>query len=242
MVAFDWRWWQATASRLGGHPPLASLRLLAPPYVFDEGGGGPVPSPRPSPPVGSFAQPVATGIFGVALPRTPFVLRTFPPRAGETLVFCNIPRWGGGFVGGFGLVVGVWVEWFLVWFWDGVRSLLMAQVWIDIEDNDNCGYFPMQTFEVRGVERVASSVVLDSVTNVEGRCEVVGWSDEGVCDVRVVAVGDSGAGESVLVYGGNHGIRLRSYKIADAWSLWSPEEFGEPYMLLPSLSEVEFIE
>ncbi len=117
----------------------------------------------------------------------------------------------------------------------------MAQVWIDIEDNDNCGYFPMQTFEVRGIERVASSVVLDSHANVEGRCEVVGWSDDGVCEVRVVAVGDSGAGESVLVYGGNHGIRLRSYKIGGEWSLFSPEEFGEPYMLLPSLVEVEFI-
>ena len=52
----------------------------------------------------------------------------------------------------------------------------MSQVWIDIEDNDNCGYFPMQTFEVRGIERVARSIVLDDVTNVDGRCEVVGWS------------------------------------------------------------------
>ena len=118
----------------------------------------------------------------------------------------------------------------------------MAQVWIDIEDNDNCGYFPMQTFEVRGVERVARGVVLDSATNVEGRCEVVGWSDDGACEVRVVPVGDSGAGESVLVYGGNHGIRMRSRKIGGEWSLFAPEEFGEPYMLLPSLSQVEFLD
>ncbi len=117
----------------------------------------------------------------------------------------------------------------------------MSQVWIDIEDNDNCGYFPIQTFEARGVERVARSIVLDDVTNIEGRCEVVGWSDEGACDIRVVKVGDSGAGESILVHGGNHGIRFRSYRIADEWSLYSGDEFGEPYMLLPTGTMIEFL-
>ena len=117
----------------------------------------------------------------------------------------------------------------------------MAQVWIDIEDNENCGYFPMQTFEVRGIEREAASVMLDSVTGVDGKCEVVGWSDEGRCAVHVVAVGDSGAGESILVYGGNHGLRLREYGNDGEWSLGSAVEFGEPYMLLPSLSDVVFV-
>lgn len=118
----------------------------------------------------------------------------------------------------------------------------MAQVWIDIEDNDNCGYFPMQTFEVRGQERVASSILLDDVTNVDGRCEAVGWSDDGRCEVRVVPVGDSGAGESILVHGGNHGIRLRSNRATADWSLASEDEFGEPYMLLPSGTSIEFID
>ena len=122
-----------------------------------------------------------------------------------------------------------------------IENLTMPQVWIDIEDNDNCGYFPMQTFEARGVERVASSVVLESVTNVEGRCEIVGWSDEGRCDVRVIQVGDSGAGESILVYGDNHGIRLRPSNSEGEWMLGAPHEFGEPYMLLPAGTVVEFI-
>jgi len=116
----------------------------------------------------------------------------------------------------------------------------MPQVWIDIEDNDNCGYFPIQTFEMRGAERAAASIVLAYVTNVDGPCEVVGWSDAGRCEVRIVKVGDSGAGESLLVHGGNHGIRLRPQRTADAWTLDSTEQFGEPYMLLPSDSEVEF--
>ena len=118
----------------------------------------------------------------------------------------------------------------------------MSQVWIDIEDNDNCGYFPILTFEVRGTERVANRVVLDDVTNVDGRCEIVGWSDAGQCEVRVVPVGDSGSGESILVHGGNHGIRLRSQRAGDAWSLESSSEFGEPYLMLPSGTPVEFLE
>ncbi len=118
----------------------------------------------------------------------------------------------------------------------------MAHVWIDIEDNENCGYFPLQTFEARGIEREAASVMLNSATGVDGKCEVVGWSDEGRCAVRVVPVGDSGAGESILVYGGNHGLRLRAYGNDAEWSLESAGEFGEPYMLLPSLSDVVFVD
>ena len=118
---------------------------------------------------------------------------------------------------------------------------VMAQVWIDIEDNGNCGYFPMQTFEARGVEMVADSVVLEEVSGVEGRCEVIGWSDEGSCEIRVVAVGDSGAGESILIHGGNNGIRLRQEGSMTEWALDAAEQFGEPYMLLPTGSEIEFL-
>lgn len=117
----------------------------------------------------------------------------------------------------------------------------MAQVWIDIEDNENCGYFPMQTFEARGVERVAGSIVIGEVSGVDGVCEVIGWSGEGRCEVRVVAVGDSGAGESILVHGGNHGIRVRPQVATGDWSLESAEEFGEPYMLLPTGTCIEYV-
>ncbi len=118
----------------------------------------------------------------------------------------------------------------------------MPQVWIDIEDNDNCGYFPMQTFEVRGVERAAGAIVIADVSNVDGPCEVVGWDDGGPCELRVVKVGDSGAGESLLVHGSNHGIRLRPRRASEKWSLDSGEQFGEPYMLLPYDTEIEYLD
>ncbi len=118
----------------------------------------------------------------------------------------------------------------------------MAQVWIDIEENDNCGYFPIQTFEARGEECRASAIALDNVVNVSGRCEVVGWNDGSKCEVRVVPIGDSGAGESILVYGGNHGIRLRPLASEASWSLDSDGQTGEPYMLLPTGTRVDFLD
>ena len=128
-------------------------------------------------------------------------------------------------------------------FWVTDRSygkVLMAQVWIDIEDNDNCGYFPMQTFEVRGVERVAGFAVLNEVSDADGPHEIVGWCDGEPCEVRVVRIGDSGAGESVLIYGGNNGIRLRPAGSDTDWDIGASDQFGEPYMLLADEDGIGF--
>ena len=111
----------------------------------------------------------------------------------------------------------------------------MAQVWIEIEENDNCGYFPIQVFEARGTERVADSIVIEH----QGQQQVVGWEDSAPAPVRVVPVGDSGAGESLLVYGGNNGVRLRPVGSQGQWSIDNEGESGEPYLLLASGTGVE---
>jgi hypothetical protein len=111
----------------------------------------------------------------------------------------------------------------------------MDQVWIDIEDNPNCGYFPMQTFEAQGTPQIAKSVVIDEVSGRDGPQEVVGWSAESggsPSEVTVVLIGDSGAGMSRLVMGGDNGIRMRPAKSASEWSLDDAEQRGEPYILL----------
>ena len=112
----------------------------------------------------------------------------------------------------------------------------MAQVWIEIEDNENSGYHPLQTFESRGIPETAPSVVIEDVAGATGAQEVVGWCSDGdgsPCDVTVVVVGDSGAGMSRLVMGGDNGIRIRLAGSTAAWSLSAPGQRGEPYMLLP---------
>lgn len=111
----------------------------------------------------------------------------------------------------------------------------MAQIWIEIDDNDNCGYFPVQIFETRRDPETGSSVEVDDVPGVVGPHEIVGWcSDNGgsPCAVTVVLIGDSGAGESRLVRGGDNGVRLRPKGSNEDWSLDSALQRGEPYLLL----------
>ena len=60
---------------------------FAPPYVFDEGGGGSAlpslpPHPGPLPPTGSFAQPASMGIFGLRRPSTPLCPSDISPASG----------------------------------------------------------------------------------------------------------------------------------------------------------------
>ena len=116
----------------------------------------------------------------------------------------------------------------------------MAQVWIDIEDNDNCGYFPTQTFETRGEPETGNMVSIEQLPGSTGPQEIVGWcSDEGgsPCGVGIVLIGDSGAGESRLVKGGDHGVRIRPAGSTRPWSLANDEERGEPYVLLDSTAD-----
>lgn len=115
------------------------------------------------------------------------------------------------------------------------KGIRVAQVWIEIEENENCGYFPIQVFEARGVERVADSAIIEHL----GRQQVVGWEDGVPAEVRVVPVGDSGAGESLLIYGGNNGVRCRPASSSGPWSVDNEGESGEPYLLLAANTAVE---
>ena len=111
----------------------------------------------------------------------------------------------------------------------------MAQIWIEIEDNENCGYFPTQVFEARSAPETGSAVEVEELAGFSGRQTLVGWcSDRGgsPCEVTVVVVGDSGAGESRLIRGGDHGVRIRPADSKEEWALESPSQRGEPYILL----------
>jgi hypothetical protein len=111
----------------------------------------------------------------------------------------------------------------------------MSQVWVEVEENPNCPYSPLQTFEGRGTERTADALLVQNVSGRAGPHVVVGWSskDRGApCPVRYVLVADSGAGVSLLVSGGDYGLRLRPAESSLEWSLDAADQFGEPYLLL----------
>jgi len=114
---------------------------------------------------------------------------------------------------------------------------------IDIEDNDNCGYFPIQVFETQSEPRTAATITIPNIPESDEPHEVVGWcSDDGgtPCAVTAVTVGDSGSGQALMIHGGDHGIRLRPVASEGPWTLVSDDQKGEPYLLLRTSVELDF--
>ena len=121
----------------------------------------------------------------------------------------------------------------------------MGQIMIDIEDNDNSGYFPVQVFETHGEPRSSAVITVPSIPGSDEPYEVVGWCSDageygGPCEATAVKVGDSGSGQALMIHGGDHGIRLRPASSDSPWSLEAGGQTGEPYMLLAAASELVF--
>ena len=121
----------------------------------------------------------------------------------------------------------------------------MDQIMLDIEDNENSGYFPIQVFETQSESRRSTMITVPSISGSDEPQEVVGWCSDnggGPCQVTAVLVGDSGSGQALMIHGGDYGIRLRPASSSSPWSLDSADQKGEPYMLLPAASKVQFFD
>ena len=82
----------------------------------------------------------------------------------------------------------------------------MGRIYIDVEENPNCGYHPMQTFETQTAEREVAELWVPGVSGADGPHMLVGWCSEnsgGPCPLTLVEVTDSGAAVSLLVVGGD---------------------------------------
>ncbi len=123
----------------------------------------------------------------------------------------------------------------------------MGQIWVDVEENPNSEYQPMRVFETQGAEIVAPAIRVSEVSGGEGPHVIVGWSSENggtPTDVTYAPVTDSGAAVSILVVGGDFGVRMRPIGTvnpgtAEEWSLGSEDQRGEPYLLLPPDVEID---
>ena len=119
------------------------------------------------------------------------------------------------------------------------------QLMIDLEENENSGYFPIQIFETHGKSRSVKMITVPNIPESDVPHDVVGWcSDNGgsICNVTAVAVGDSGLGQVRMIYGGDHGIRLRPSSSKSIWSVDTTDQSGEPYILLPTSVDLIFHE
>jgi hypothetical protein len=118
----------------------------------------------------------------------------------------------------------------------------LAQVYVEVEESPNCAYSPLQTFQALEPPLMSPGVRVASVSGRTGPHDVVGWcSDAGgsPCHVTCVQVTDSGAGSSLLVSGGDFGVRLRPSGNPRPWSIDDADQFGEPYLLLDPAAAIE---
>ncbi len=72
---------------------------------------------------------------------------------------------------------------------------------------------------------------------------VTGWSDNvesPPCPAYGQLVEDSGSGLAYLVYGGLYGLRFSPAHLNEPWSLTSPSQWGEAYLLLAGDHDVKY--
>ncbi len=116
---------------------------------------------------------------------------------------------------------------------------------LEVEDNANCDGVPQLIFNTMGEPRQVVEVIAGDFGQESTLHRVTGWSSEGdgsPCPAYAVHIEESGAGEALLVYGGDWGLRLIPASIEEEWSLDSPNQWGENFLSLDDESQVRFVD
>jgi hypothetical protein len=106
---------------------------------------------------------------------------------------------------------------------------------VEVEANDNCETDCFVRFKEAGPGRPVVQVRLYDRNSAGEWYWVTGWSDNArmpTCPAYAQLVEDSGAGLAHLVYGGRFGLRFKPIDRDEPWSLQSPHQWGEAYLLL----------
>jgi hypothetical protein len=110
-------------------------------------------------------------------------------------------------------------------------AALEFPVFIQIDPNPNCPSLGGLVFQPQTKARAVSQ--LRTVRcGAEIWCSVTGVGDTGMpCPAMACLIEDSGDGVCHLVFGGAWGLR---FKTNDRdWNLNDPDQWGEPYLILP---------
>ena len=114
-------------------------------------------------------------------------------------------------------------------------------IFLEVEENDNCGYMPLQVYEAHREPVPVFEVSLEEPGRPAGIYSVSGWSSDGggtPCPAMYAPVSDSGQAVVHLVYGGDWGVRFRPQGSEKAWDLQSPDQWGEPYIMLTQEGDI----
>ena len=108
----------------------------------------------------------------------------------------------------------------------------MQTVYIQIEDNANCGPWEGQVFQCQTTPRTVTHVRRER-SGVETWCEVTGLSADGQPGPAMAGIiEDSGEGACYLVFGGEWGLRFKEQSSAADWDLTDSRQWGEPFLIL----------
>jgi hypothetical protein len=116
---------------------------------------------------------------------------------------------------------------------------------VEVEPNDNCETSVFARFKETGPPRPVVQVRLYDRNPAGEWYRVTGWSDNGqvpACPAYAQMVEDSGAGLAYLVYGGIFGLRFKPLDSEEPWSLASPHQWGEAYLMLATDRDLRYVE
>jgi hypothetical protein len=108
----------------------------------------------------------------------------------------------------------------------------LPTVYIQIEDNANCGPWEGQVFQCQTSPRIVTQVRREH-SGVETWCDVTGLSADGKPSPAMAGIiEDSGEGACYLVFGGEWGLRFKEQSSAAGWDLTDSRQWGEPFLIL----------
>lgn len=108
-------------------------------------------------------------------------------------------------------------------------------MFIEVESNPNCETSVFLRFKELGPAQRLRQVKSYEHSSRGEWCDVVGWTaddDHPECQAMVQPVEESGRGAAYVVFGGLWGLRLKKEGVQEDWSLESPDQWGEAYLLL----------
>lgn len=103
---------------------------------------------------------------------------------------------------------------------------------VDVSEGPNCSWTLARLFKALTTPHPVREVIAPNPNGNDCLCQVTGWSASGPCEAKAVLVEDSGEGVSMLLYGGDAGLRLKALDNEEPWDLDSSLQWGEPCLLL----------
>ncbi len=116
-------------------------------------------------------------------------------------------------------------------------------MFVEVESNPNCESSVFLRFKEVAPPRPIGHVKIYDRKSQGEWCAVTGWCDDNdrpVCSAYAQKVEDSGAGLTLLVFGGNFGVRLKPENCLDDWDLNHPEQWGEAYLSLSDEGDIRY--